>query len=198
MKNIFEVNPSIDVKIATDKGYIINNQLSDIYLDIQKKYLDVFNSILSKVIDLKSIEKNFLKYNLKTVNSDNKYLNLLSNMNIEILSKENIDILNGNDENAKKIVVINTLKDVICVNYYKGINTNKGKISYYDDTYDNLKKYNSIVFSISVDKYSINTSNWDEFSNAIDNYIENIKKYINDNIKKIFDCETEFVIIYTK
>lgn len=198
MNKIYETNPTIDLKLATEKGYIVNDTLSNSYISIQNEYLKILATIISEYIDLNSIVKSFSKYNLKSLESDNNYLKIISNVNVEILSKESVDVLNSSDTEAKKKMVIDTLKDVIKANYYNGIDTKEGRISYYDLTYDNLKKYNSLVFKISLDKFSIDTSNWDEFSIAIDDYVEKLQKYIFDNIKRVFDCESEFVIAYIK
>lgn len=198
MNKIYAINPTIDLKLATEKGYVVNDTLSNSYISIQNEYLKILVTIVGENVDLNSIVKNFSKYNLKSLESDNNYLKIISNMNIEVLSKENIDILNSSDVEAKKKMVIDTLKDVIKANYYSGIDTKEGRISYYDLTYDNLKSCSSLVFKISVDKFSIDTSNWDEFSIAVDDYVENLQKYIFDIIEKVFGCESEFVITYIK
>lgn len=197
MKDIYIINPTIDYNLAKSKGYIIDNKLSNLYIELQRKYYILLQQVLNCELNLEKLKIELYRNNIQPVdNEKDEYFSIVSNLNIEILDSRDLDILcNEYDFAKKRDMIIKTLKEVITAKFYFGLNTNNSKILYKNSNEDNLKNNDSLVLRFSFNKYYYNQeNNWNEYSAFVDNYIDKMLESIKEKLLSKLSCNVEFII----
>ena len=143
---------SFNIELASQKGLIVNNQISEKYIKLQEKYRFYFKQYLYEDLNLpfydNIINKSDLKFGICSdekkdyyqKQSNLKYIYIKNNMHIEKLDINDLELLENNNEKDilvemikrtyTNIIKINTLNNKKCPNKFRtqmfeGFNTNK-------------------------------------------------------------------------
>lgn len=169
----------------------------DKFLDLQIKYKNAFESILSKYINFESIDNyiNSFEYNIPILNKqkDNfysinsilksNYIYLRNNIHIENLTNEEINYLENNNVDVNFIV--NTFKKVL----YEPVPSNSS-VLYGADRIENIVDGDSIVFEFAFD--SKNFVAVHQFV-LVKKIKDNLNSFLQESINKIFNTKVTVI-----
>lgn len=140
--------------------------------------------------------KKIIQERLNIKNIILNYFYFRSNLNIEKLNNEQIEILkNSSNKQIVFDMIKTTFKKVILVENFYGLKIQNTKILYDGTSENNLKSNDSLVIGFVNDskKIKISDEEWDEFIIKT----ENIKTEIFDSLKEQFmnklQCKIEFI-----
>lgn len=211
MEEIYKINFSINQNLAVQNGFIINGNLKDEYQILQKKYYLLLEKFLFSTIKLNELEielknfgyfsssKNYIKKRLNIEDTVSDYFFIRNNLNIEILTKDELNILkNSEDEQELYNMIKSSFLKVIKVNNLYGQKIVDSKILYDGTGFDFLKNNDSLVigFIYNLEDNKIPDSLWEEYVAKRETKKEEIFMKIQKLMYDNFNCKVEFIEYY--
>lgn len=204
MEEIYGMNPTINIELAKNNNFIINNSLSEDYIKLQKKYYIVLENYLIQKLQLLQAEQyletnnRYLKKQLDSNNSASqlKYFFIRSSLNIEVLNQSDLNILRGESRlDVLMQLVERTLSSVIKVNYYNGEEVMPGLMLYDGTSKEYLKGTDSLILGLDYDIYDVEITDdeWDSYFIGQMEIIENLLSKIQGIAKETISCKVEFI-----
>ena len=183
----------IFVPDSYDYNIIKNNFSEEEFLELQNKYRNSIEEMLSKIIDFKQLDEKITKvlkvpvvedkdYNFyhKFSNLGSNYIYLRNNIHIERLSKEDVERLKSN--NIDEDYIKRTLPNVM---YEEGEATFFG-----NPIMEKLVNSKSLVFEFAYDQTKLETV---QEINIVERMGNELKKYLETIIRNSLNLPTSFI-----
>lgn len=208
MDKFYKINSSLNVSLAISHGFIQNDNLTEEYKILQKKYYLLLEAFLCQNLHLKEIETKLdasnrffnrrqdLIANLENQNIQLSYFFIRSNLNIENLSEDELNVLNqSKDLKHLYLLVKKTFLKVIKVNFLYGQKIEESRILYDGTSESYLKSNNSLVLGFVDDLTSekIPDDEWDTFSLQRDELKTKVFSDIKNEALVKIGCNIEFI-----